>query len=114
MMPALDHARSLFRQRRARDAHFSVGMFGEPAWDLLLTLYIARCEGHALSVPALSRGLNMPLTDASEWICTLEASRLIQKGKSGAADEVPLIRISDAGFHTLTTMLLERPVSMSS
>lgn len=112
--PALEYARSLFRQRRARDAIFSAELFGEPAWDLLLTLYIARCEGHWLSMPALSRSANLPLADASDLVCTLEASLLIQMERSTEASEAARICISDAGFHTITTVLLERPVGMSN
>ena len=111
---ALDHARSLFRQRRTRDALFSAGLFGEPAWDLLLTLYIARCEGRCLSMPSLSRSLDLPLADARERVGALEASRLIQEARPADVPEVPLVCISDTGFHTVTTILLERPMRMSS
>jgi hypothetical protein len=117
MMPgtkALDEARSLFRQRRTRDALFPTGLFGEPAWDLLLTLYIARCEGRCLSIPKLTRKLDLRLADAREWVRALEASRLIQKGGPTDADEVRSICLSDTGFHTVTMMLLERPVTMLS
>jgi hypothetical protein len=110
---ALDHARSLFRQRRSRDALFSAGLFGEPAWDLLLSLYIARCEGRCLSMLALCRSLDLPVAEAREWLGPLEASRLIQKARPAEVDEVPIC-ISDTGFHTVTTMLLERSVGMSN
>lgn len=111
---ALHQARSLYRQRRARDALFAPELFGEPAWDLLLTLYIARCEGHCLSMPALSLSVNLPLADASEWVRTLEASRLIQKDSPTKVNEPARVCISDAGFHTITTVLLQQPVRMSS
>lgn len=111
---ALDHARSLFRERRCRNALFSAELFGEPAWDLILTLYIARCEGLDLSIRALSLDLDMSLTDAAKWVHALETLRLIQKGGPGDGDTPPSVCISDAGFNTVTTMLLERPGTMSN
>ena len=40
-----DFAETLLRDRRRRELHFPAALFGEPAWDLLLALYIAREEG---------------------------------------------------------------------
>lgn len=38
-------AERLYMERRRRDEYFPVGLFGEPAWDLLLSLFIAGDDG---------------------------------------------------------------------
>lgn len=48
-------AERLYAERRKRDEYFPPSLFGEPAWDLLLTLFIARDDGRAV-----------PLTEAYE------------------------------------------------
>lgn len=48
----LAQARSAYRSRRQRDRVFGAKStyFGEPAWDVLLDLFIARGEGRRISV----------------------------------------------------------------
>ncbi|HEX2763202.1 MAG TPA: helix-turn-helix domain-containing protein [Allosphingosinicella sp.] len=43
-------AERLYLERRRRDEHFPPGLFGEPAWDLLLAMFIAHEEGRSLSL----------------------------------------------------------------
>ena len=43
--PALTLARTLYAERRRRDRTFPVDIFGEPSWDILLDLFVAREKG---------------------------------------------------------------------
>ena len=43
-------AERLYAERRKRDEHFPAGLFGEPAWDLLLALFIAHDDGRSVSL----------------------------------------------------------------
>lgn len=43
-------AERLYLERRRRDEFFPVGLFGEPAWDLLLSLFIAGDDGREVSL----------------------------------------------------------------
>jgi hypothetical protein len=43
-------AERLYAERRRRDEYFPVGLFGEPAWDLLLSLFIAGDDGREVPV----------------------------------------------------------------
>ena len=38
----------LYEERRRRDAHFPPDLFGEPAWDLLLAMLVAREKGQPM------------------------------------------------------------------
>ena len=43
-------AERLYAERRRRDEYFPAALFGEPAWDLLLALFIAHDEGRHVSL----------------------------------------------------------------
>ncbi|MFM9934944.1 MAG: winged helix DNA-binding protein [Novosphingobium sp.] len=71
-------ARSLYDARRRRDAASSVkGLFGEPGWDILLDLYIARKMRTALQVSSVCAGAGVPSTTILRWIARLEREGLV-------------------------------------
>jgi DNA-binding MarR family transcriptional regulator len=43
-------AERLYAERRKREEYFPPALFGEPAWDLLLTLFIANDDGRPVSL----------------------------------------------------------------
>jgi DNA-binding MarR family transcriptional regulator len=43
-------AERLYAERRKREEYFPPALFGEPAWDLLLALFIAREDGRNVSL----------------------------------------------------------------
>lgn len=68
----LTSARRLLRERRLRERMFDGTEFGEPAWDILLNLYIAHHEGKLVSVSSLCIAAGVPATTALRWISTME------------------------------------------
>lgn len=73
-------ARIIYRGRRARDEAFSEdALFGEPAWDILLDLYIAEVEGKPLSVTAACIGAAVPTSTALRWLVILEERGLVRR-----------------------------------
>jgi hypothetical protein len=57
------------RQRRAR--FFPCDMFADPAWDILLDLYLAEIEQRRTVVSSLCVAANVPATTALRWITSL-------------------------------------------
>ena len=73
-----DIARKVFADRRRRSEIAGTSdLFGEPAWDILLGLFIARCEGRRLSVAAVCAGAGAPESTALRWITILEKRGMI-------------------------------------
>lgn len=73
-----DIARKLFADRRRRSEIAGTNdLFGEPAWDILLGLFIAGCEGRRLSVTAVCSGAGAPESTALRWITILEKRGMI-------------------------------------
>ena len=63
----------IVRSRRQRSAVFGDGdLFGEPAWDILLALYIAEQGQQKLSVSSVSDAARLPLATGLRWMEKLE------------------------------------------
>jgi DNA-binding MarR family transcriptional regulator len=76
----LQRAKRIYRARRERDRLFGkADLFGEPAWDMLLDLFIAAEEGKQISVSSLCIASSVPQTTALRWIAILEAEALIMR-----------------------------------
>lgn len=66
-------ARRTYRNRRSRAALFGdESLFGEPAWDLLLDLFIAAKERKRVPVTSACIGAAVPTTTALRWLALLE------------------------------------------
>ncbi|WP_225205654.1 helix-turn-helix domain-containing protein [Novosphingobium huizhouense] len=72
-------AKRLYRDRRRRGDMFDADLFGEPAWDMLLDLYIAACEDRQVSTTSACIGANVPVATGLRWIQLLENQGLIAR-----------------------------------
>lgn len=70
-------ARRYLRHRRSRDTLFPPDLFGDPAWDLLLDLYVAGIERRRISISSACIAAAVPQTTALRWIALLESRGLI-------------------------------------
>jgi hypothetical protein len=72
-------AERLYAERRRRDEHFPPGLFGEPAWDLLLVLYIAHEDGRDLGLDEAFAAARVEPPDGPALVERLEAAGLVQR-----------------------------------
>ncbi|WP_353229162.1 MarR family transcriptional regulator [Novosphingobium sp.] len=68
----IDLARRAYGDRRRRDRLFQSGLFGEPAWDILLDLFISAKQCKRVSVTSACIGAAVPSTTALRWLAVLE------------------------------------------
>lgn len=66
-----------YQERRRRSKYFDVDLFGEPAWDMLLDLFVAWAVERRLSVTALCYGSGSSQTTALRWLGVLESKGLV-------------------------------------
>lgn len=79
--PELRLARRHLAERRVREDALGADLFGEPAWDVLLTLFIAEAEGRRLCVTKLCDEIPVPNTTALRWIFALtDRGMLLREG----------------------------------
>src|SRR5687768_3380183 len=74
---AVDHetlslARRIYALRRRRDKCFGGDLFSEPAWDILLHVYVEAGERRELSVSSACEGAAAPATTALRKLRQLE------------------------------------------
>ena len=73
----VERADELYRTRRKRVRFFDEGLFGEPAWDILLDLFVNMEYGKAVSVSSACLGSGVPTTTALRWVQALQRQDLI-------------------------------------
>lgn len=72
--------------RNLRNELFGVDFFGDPAWDILMGLYVAQCGGR----PSRSPGLGPKVAQRWQQILELEGLIWLSSGGAGAKDEIGL------------------------
>jgi hypothetical protein len=96
-------AERLYAERRKRDEYFPAALFGEPAWDLLLTLFIARDDGRAMTLPEAYRAARVDERHGPTLIEKLIASGLVTRSHNrGNA-----VLLTDHGMDRLSDYLAD-------
>lgn len=96
-------ALSIFHSRRARAKHFgNRNIFGEPAWDILLDLYIHQAEGEQISIKSASIGSCAPATTALRWLKTLEEEALVVSVEDPNDQRRRFVQLTAEGYEVLT------------
>jgi DNA-binding MarR family transcriptional regulator len=78
-------AERLYCERRARDERFPAGLFGEPAWDLMLALFMAREEGRELHLDEAYRAAGVEAGAGRALVTRLEARNMVARAPSKRA-----------------------------
>ena len=106
-LPALrrrfaDLAREAYASRRKRAAIFgSPDLFGEPAWDILLDLYIAHADKKPVSVSSACIGSAAPPTTGLRWLGVLAQHGLVVREHDPDDQRRVLVRLSDRGLEAM-------------
>ncbi|GAA4001943.1 MarR family transcriptional regulator [Sphingomonas humi] len=90
-------ARSILQSRRRRAEHFGPVLFSEPAWEMLLTLFVYADGGERMSVTRLAEFVGTPLTTAIRWLDYLESQRLIERRQCENDRRKFLVELSGKG-----------------
>ncbi len=65
--------------RNARDRALGADLFVNPAWDILLELFVDHLRGKRSAVTKVCLSSTAPLTTALRWVTALEAQRLVER-----------------------------------
>ena len=91
-------ARETYALRRKRAAIFgNPELFGEPAWDILLDLYIAHAEAKPVSVSSACIGSAAPTTTGLRWLGVLAAEGLVVRENDPEDNRRVLVRLTLKG-----------------
>ncbi|WP_235982175.1 helix-turn-helix domain-containing protein [Novosphingobium aerophilum] len=108
-MDAIGIAEAIYRFRRRRDLlleHQGIGqLFTDPAWDMLLDLFIARGRGRSISITSLCIAGCVPATTGLRWIELLVSNGLANRRADETDGRRTFIEISDTGYRMLEDLL---------
>lgn len=91
-------ARNTYARRRTRASIFgNADIFGEPAWDILLDLYIAHVEKKPVSVSSACIGSAAPPTTGLRWLGVLADSGLVMREHDKEDQRRVLVRLTERG-----------------
>ena len=104
-------ARRLHRERRLRDDFLSEGLFGEPAWDILLDLFACEAEGRTVRVNSACIGAAVPASTALRYLSELERRGLIERSRDEVDRRGQYVQLTKEA-HQHMVRLLERMLTM--
>ena len=105
----IDRARAVVRTRRLRARHFNRVMFAEPAWDILLLLYLAESSEGRQTIGQLAELVETPLTTVLRWIGYLEKEHLIERKDHPTDRRIVFVKLASKGRDALEAFLEEMP-----
>jgi DNA-binding MarR family transcriptional regulator len=89
------YARVLMRERKNRHHYFPDYSFGEPVWDILLDLYVARCTGKLISVSSACIAAGVPPTTGLRYVTMMTHEGLIERSADPSDCRKFYVSISD-------------------
>lgn len=75
----LQAAEDIYNWRRQREKWFDGDLFQDPAWDLLLDLFIAHERNRRVYLSSACVAACSPNTTAMRWLGTLETKKLVRR-----------------------------------
>lgn len=104
---AASAARDIYEARRRRDETFAQhrGLFGEPAWDLLLDLYVRSAENRRISIMDGCLGSASPTTTAHRHLGKLERAGLVERRHDPSDGRRQWLVLTGAGFDLMERFL---------
>lgn len=97
-------AEIMFEMRNSRARLFPASMFNEPAWDMLLALFVAH---EAPAAADLARWTSTPVSTAMRWIEYLETHKLIIREFRTEDRRAHRIRLTDEAREIMQSLFSE-------
>lgn len=92
-------ARQSYEDRRQRDRVFNdPALFGEPAWDILLDLFVSYRDGRKISTSSACIGAAVPPTTALRWLTVLTERNLIEREDDPHDARRHFVRLTARGY----------------
>lgn len=104
----LASAEAVYRSRRKRTAYFPNSLFGEPAWDMLLDLFIHQVRRKRVQVTSACMASGVPATTALRWITVLEQEGLVQRVPGVQDKRIQFVELTQAGHLAVARWLSHR------
>lgn len=104
----LARARQIIAHRRKRLELFGKELFGEPAWEMLLLLYVSQST-QRYTVGQLAEASGAPKSTGVRWIDHLEQQGLVEKDQHPTDGRTAFVKLSKRGQEALALYLSGTP-----
>ena len=101
-------AQQEYASRRSRERCFAANIFAEPAWDMLLDLYVQQHRGRPVSIHSLCIAAAVPATTALRWIGKLDDCGLVARERSARDNRVIHVALTAHGLAAMERYLSHR------
>ncbi len=98
-------AARVIKLRRQRERVLGTKLFADPAWNMLLDLFVRRVDEHVTSVSSACIASGAPPTTALRYIVMLIERGLVVKNPSPTDHRVQYVTLSDDGFQNMVDIL---------
>ena len=98
-------AERFYAERRRRDALFPDGLFGEPAWDLLLAMFVAREKNQAMILCKAYKAAGVTDTTGRRLLDRMEADGLITRRRAPRSRKMRIVELTELAVERLTDYL---------
>lgn len=72
-------AKRIYDARRERERVFNEDMFADPAWDLLLDLFVKSARSEQVSISSACQGANVPEATALRYLKALTEKKYVER-----------------------------------
>lgn len=105
-LTALEVASRLMAERRSRGQWLNGALFSDPAWDIMINLYVAQVRHGGCTLRRLLVGSSIPPETATRWVAILESEGLVTSAPSTDGFG-PKLRLTDQGYGSLNCHLAQ-------
>ena len=102
--PLLERAQYILRVRRSRERLIGKAVIGEPAFDLLLCLYV-RSGQRETSLTSLAKPAGIPYSSAMRWIAYLVDKGLVERSESESDRRSTCVELTPLGRAVMDELL---------
>ena len=93
----LQVARTLLALRKRRADYLHRSMLGEPAYDMLLALYVAGGDGHTMTAARVAKRSGVAQSSALRWIDYLVSKQLVERGPHPSHKRAFMLQLTPKG-----------------
>lgn len=97
-------ARDTLEYRRRRYRYFPRGMLGEPAFDIMLCLYVAESEQRHVTHTMIAEMAEVPSSSAHRWIDFLVGKRFLDRAKHPFDSRATVLMLTPEGRKSLQSL----------
>lgn len=83
--------------RVGRKCFFKAQLFSDPAWDMLLELYVASLSQRRIQISRLTERIEVPATTALRWIAALEREGILERADDRLDGRIVRLSLTDEG-----------------